>query len=159
MNNYMIRFLDKVHMDNNKILITYIYALFVIPLFFGTFILFEATVSKQSLTTILAKTPLIAIDVIMTFTDFILGYYIWLKKNNVLKDLSTYHFFMLCQVIGQIMVGNLFCAILAAAGVLRTRQARRNFKNGNKIIRGASIAYLMIFFFCLILTVWLRSQR
>ena len=84
-NNFVISFLDRTHLDTRKILTTYIYALILIPLFFGSFIILTSSVAKQNINVVLNNTPLIAIDMIVALTDFIMGYYIWLKKDLILK--------------------------------------------------------------------------
>ena len=84
-NNFVISFLDRAHLDTKKILTTYIYALILIPLFFGCFIILTSSIAKQNINVVLNNTPLIAIDMIVALTDFIMGYYIWLKKDLILK--------------------------------------------------------------------------
>ena len=111
-NNFVIKLLDRAHLDTGKILNTYIAALIIIPLFFAGFVAYEASLTVQSLAAILTATPIIAVDMIMMIINFIFGYYLWLNKEKILADLPTYRFFMLCQAIGQVMAGNFICVLL-----------------------------------------------
>lgn len=79
--NFLITFLEKAHLGNKKILTTYIYALLVIPLFFGFSIGFTISFTNQNIVTFLKLTPLVAIDTITAITDFIMGYYLFFEKR------------------------------------------------------------------------------
>lgn len=147
----MLKFLDKVHLSAKKILITYTYALILISLFFGSFIVFIITFTKQNITTILSNTPMIAVDMIIAVSDFLMGYYIWLKKDFILNHYGDYYFLMLSQAISQLMAGNLFCLLLAIFGIIRVNKETRNLKCKSKFIKISSIAFLIIFAFCLAL--------
>lgn len=158
-NNFVIRLLDRAHLDTGKILNTYIAALIIIPLFFAGFVAYEASLTAQSLAAILTATPIIAVDMIMMIINFIFGYYLWLSKEKILTDLPTYRFFMLCQAIGQVMAGNFICVLLAMGGLVRTNGINQKEQSNNKLIRGASVIFLLIFGLCLILTIWLSSKK
>lgn len=158
-NNFLIRLLDRVHLDTRKILNTYITALIIIPLFFACFVAYEASLTAQSLAAILRATPIIAVDMIMMIINFIFGYYLWLNKKKILSDLTTYRFFMLCQAIGQVMAGNFICVLLAIGGLARTNGINQKEQSNNKLIRGVSVIFLLIFGLCLILTIWLSSKK
>lgn len=158
-NNFVIRLLDRAHLDTGKILNTYIAVLIIIPLFFAGFVAYEASLTAQSLAAILTATPIIAVDMIMMIINFIFGYYLWLNKEKILADLPTYRFFMLCQAIGQVMAGNFICVLLAMGGLVRTNGINQKEQSNNKLIRGASVIFLLIFGLCLILTIWLSSKK
>lgn len=158
-NNFIIRLLDRVRLDIGKILNLYIAALIVIPLLFASFVAYEASITTQSLAAILTTTPIIAVDMIMMIIDFIFGYYLWLNRERILLDLTSYRFFMLCQAIGQVMAGNFICALLAMGGLVRTNGINLKEQSNNKLIRGASVVFLLMFGFCLILTIWLSSKK
>ncbi|MCX0291041.1 hypothetical protein NX781_04455 [Lactobacillus kullabergensis] len=152
-NNFVIGFLDRAHLDTKKILTTYIYALILIPLFFGSFITFALSIANQNINVVLNNTPLIAIDMIVALTDFIMGYYIWLKKDLILKHEGNYRFLMFSQAISQLMVGNIFCLILAFFGIIRINEQSDKLKCQNNFIKLPSFIFLTIFGFCLVLTI------
>ncbi len=66
---------------------------------------------------------------------------------------------MLCQAIGQVMAGNFICVLLAMGGLVRTNGINQKEQSNNKLIRGASVIFLLIFGLCLILTIWLSSKK
>ncbi|WP_294891163.1 hypothetical protein [uncultured Lactobacillus sp.] len=152
-NNFVISFLDRAHLDTKKILTTYIYALILIPLFFGSFIVLTSSVAKQNINVVLNNTPLIAIDMIVALTDFIMGYYIWLKKDLILKHEGNYRFLMFTQAISQLMVGNIFCLILALFGIIRIYEQSGKLKCQSNFIKVPAVIFLTIFGFCLVLTI------
>ena len=152
-NNFVISFLDRAHLDTKKILTTYIYALILIPLFFGSFIVLTSSVAKQNINVVLNNTPLIAIDMIVALTDFIMGYYIWLKKDLILKHEGNYRFLMFTQAISQLMVGNIFCLILALFGIIRIYEQSGKLKCQSNFINVPAVIFLTIFGFCLVLTI------
>lgn len=152
-NNFVISLLDRAHLDTKKILTTYIYALILIPLFFGSFIILTSSVAKQNINVVLNNTPLIAIDMIVALTDFIMGYYIWLKKDLILKHEGNYHFLMFSQAISQLMVGNIFCLILALFGIIRINEQSGKLKCQSNFIKVPAFIFLTIFGFCLVLTI------
>ena len=152
-NNFVISFLNRAHLDTKKILTTYIYALILIPLFFGSFIVLTSSVAKQNINVVLNNTPLIAIDMIVALTDFIMGYYIWLKKDLILKHEGNYRFLMFTQAISQLMVGNIFCLILALFGIIRIYEQSGKLKCQSNFIKVPAVIFLTIFGFCLVLTI------
>lgn len=152
-NNFVISFLDRAHLDTKKILTTYIYALILIPLFFGSFIFLTSSIAKQNINVVLNNTPLIAIDMIVALTDFIMGYYIWLKKDLILEYEGNYHFLMFTQAISQLMVGNIFCLILALFGIIRINEQTGKLKCQSNFIKVPAFIFLAIFGFCLVLTI------
>lgn len=152
-NNFVISFLDRAHLDTRKILTTYIYALILIPLFFGSFIILTSSIAKQNINVVLNNTPLIAIDMIVALTDFIMGYYIWLKKDLILKHEGNYRFLMFSQAISQLMVGNIFCLILALFGIIRINEQSGKLKSQSNFIKVPAFIFLTIFGFCLVLTI------
>lgn len=154
-----IKFLDRSHLDIKKIITIYLYALIIIPLFFATFILLEMSITKQSISTILITSPIVTVDMIVTINDFVFGYYLWFKKANLLADLGSCHFFMICQLISQILVGNLFCAVLAIFGIIRTRNVDHSYNECNKALRLVDIIFLTIFIFCFLLIVLISIKK
>lgn len=152
----VIKLLDEAHLTATRILFTYIGALIVIPLFFGMFILFEKQLTRQGLKTMMANTPLVTVDIIVTIIDFLLGYYLWLQKDKILADLGTYRFLMLCQVISQAVVGNLFCAVLAVLGLVRTSGENVCFKGKNRLLKSIALTCLGAFCLCLMLIIYIK---
>jgi len=149
----MINFLNKAHLDTEKILATYIYALFLIPLFFGIFIVFASSMTKQTINVFLNATPLVAIDMIVAISDFIMGYYIWLKRDLILERKGNYRFLMFSQIISQLMVGNLFCVVLALFGMIRISDQPNSIEAQSNFIKVPALIFLTIFGFCLVLTI------
>ncbi|WEV70784.1 hypothetical protein OZY43_07560 [Lactobacillus sp. ESL0785] len=160
LNNFVIKFLDKAHLNTKKILLTYLYALLLIPLFFSFFMILEAAITKNSIVLIMAKSPLVAVDVIIALTDFILGYYLWLKKNEILRNYVNYRFFMTCQALGQLLVGNLFCAVLALLGLISLQLAGKDRpQKGAWPIIVVSVIFMLIFSACLAMIILLKVKN
>lgn len=157
--NFFIKFLNKTRLDTKRILNIYIYALILIPIFFGGFIILEIAITRHSLVEMLFVAPIVAVDMIIAITDFILGYFLWIKKDNILEDSASYLFFMSCQAIGQLMVGNIFCLVLALFGIIRTYNSGKSLKNKNKLIEAVSILFVVTFIFCFTLIIVLNIKK
>lgn len=157
--NFFIKFLNKTRLDTKRILNIYIYALILIPIFFGGFIILEIAITRQSLVEIFFIAPIVAVDMIIAITDFILGYFLWIKKDSILEDSGNYLFFMACQAIGQLLVGNIFCLALALFGIIRTYNSGKSLKNKNKLIGAVSILFVVTFIFCLTLIIVLNIKK
>lgn len=159
LNNWIIKFLDKAHLNTSRILITYICALLLIPVFFSFFMILEVAITKSNVMTIM-KSPYVAVDVIIIITDFILGYYLWLKKDNFLYKNHNYRFFMTCQLIGQLLVGNLFCSILALFGLISLRSVKKGWQeNSEWLIKVISIAFIFLFGICSAIIILLKVKN
>lgn len=113
-------FLDKVtrtvHLNAEKIATWYAYILFLIPLAFWLMIEMRALAIKQSWGAMI-KQPAIAVGVLIAVTDFMVGYYLLLRKKDLLASYKNYRFFMMWQAVTQILVGNLICFVLALLGI------------------------------------------
>ncbi|RMC38666.1 MULTISPECIES: hypothetical protein [unclassified Lactobacillus] len=158
-NNYILIFLNKSNLNAKRILTLYIDALLLIPLCFGSFLFFELTIMKQNMPVILAKFPIISIEIIIAITDFLLGYYLWLKKDELIANPKNYHFFMLCQAVSQLMVGNILCLILAIFGLLRISSFKEKYQAENKLIKNISVICLIAFSLCFVLFICLDIKN
>ncbi|WP_143453044.1 MULTISPECIES: hypothetical protein [Lactobacillus] len=114
---------------------------------------------KQNMPVILAKFPIISIEIIIAITDFLLGYYLWLKKDELIANPKNYHFFMLCQAVSQLMVGNILCLILAIFGLLRISSFKEKYQAENKLIKNISVICLIAFSLCFVLFICLDIKN
>ncbi len=151
--NFFSRILQSMHLDAQKIMKWYSYILFIAPLCFWALLAIQSGVSKVSIQSLIMKQPAIAIGTIIAIVDFVLGYYLLLNKKKFMVNRQTYRFFMVSQLLGQIVVGNLLCAILAALGMYRATALKKTQDNVSPLIMAISIvsAILLIGCFALVL--------
>lgn len=114
--NFLEKVARMVHLDAKKTLTWYSYILFVIPLLFWLMIELRAIAIKQSIQEMM-KQPTIAIGILIAIVDFVVGYYLLLRKKDILASYEGYRFFMMWQAVCQILVGNLLCFVLALIGI------------------------------------------
>ncbi|GFZ27403.1 hypothetical protein [Lactobacillus corticis] len=152
-------FLDRIaagaKLDAKRLLKTYAYVLMAIPLAFFLLIAVQNAALKRSFSQMLTKSPVSAVGVIIAIVDFILGYYLLLSIDKVMKNRLTYRFFMWTQLISQLLVGNLFCAFFAGLGIHQGKQLEDDGKIPNRTIEAVAIvcSLLLIVCFTLILVI------
>lgn len=147
---------QSMHLDAKKIINWYSYILFIAPLLFWALIAMRSGASRESIQSILSKQPVVAIGTIIAIVDFVLGYYLLLNKKKFMVNRQTYRFFMVSQLIGQIVVGNLLCAILAILGMYKATALKKTQDNVNPVIIAISIASAVILAGCLVLILLLE---
>ncbi len=98
------------------------------------------------------KQPAVAIATIAAIVDFVLGYYLMLNKKQFLVNCQTYRFLMVSQLIGQVLVGNLLCGVLAILGMYKAKTLKKTQDNISPIVIAISlVAVLLALCFMLIL--------
>lgn len=147
---------QSMHLDAKKIINWYSYILFIAPLLFWALIAMRSGASRESIQSIIMKQPVVAIGTIIAIIDFVLGYYLLLNKKKFMVNRQTYRFFMVSQLIGQIVVGNLLCAILAILGMYKATALKKTQDNVNPVIIAISIASAVILAGCLVLILLLE---
>lgn len=151
--NFFGRITRDLSLDTNKIISWYSYILFVAPLLFWALLGLRSGASGQSMRSMIAKQPAVAIGVIIAIVDFVLGYFLLLNKKKFLVNRQTYRFLMVSQFVGQIVVGNLFCAVLAILGMYKANALKKTQDKVNPILLGICLgaAALLLGCFALIL--------
>lgn len=147
---------QSMHLNAKKIINWYSYILFIAPLLFWALIAMRSGASRESIQSIIMKQPVVAIGTIIAIVDFVLGYYLLLNKKKFMVNRQTYRFFMVSQLIGQIAVGNLLCAILAILGMYKATALKKTQDNVNPVIIAISIASAVILAGCLVLILLLE---
>ncbi len=147
---------QSMYLDAKKIINWYSYILFIAPLLFWALIAMRSGASRESIQSIIMKQPVVAIGTIIAIVDFVLGYYLLLNKKKFMVNRQTYRFFMVSQLIGQIVVGNLLCAILAVLGMYKATALKKTQDNVNPVIIAISIASAVILAGCLVLILLLE---
>lgn len=147
---------QSMYLDAKKIINWYSYILFIAPLLFWALIAMRSGASRESIQSIIMKQPVVAIGTIIAIVDFVLGYYLLLNKKKFMVNRQTYRFFMVSQLIGQIVVGNLLCAILAVLGMYKATALKKTQDNVNPVIIAISIASAVILVGCLVLILLLE---
>lgn len=147
---------QSMYLDAKKIINWYSYILFIAPLLFWALIVMRSGASRESIQSIIMKQPVVAIGTIIAIVDFVLGYYLLLNKKKFMVNRQTYRFFMVSQLIGQIVVGNLLCAILAVLGMYKATALKKTQDNVNPVIIAISIASAVILAGCLVLILLLE---
>lgn len=124
--NILSNFLDKIlrtlRLNAKKILKWYSIILLVAPLLYAAFLQLTVLKTKQPIAIMMSKQPMIAVSIIIAFIDFLLGYYCWIKNKEILSDSKGYRSFMICQMICQLLLGNIFCFVLGALGIHASSQ-------------------------------------
>lgn len=147
---------QSMHLDAKKIISWYSYILFIAPLLFWALIAMRSGASSESIQSIIMKQPAVAIGTIIAIVDFVLGYYLLLNKKKFMVNRQTYRFFMVSQLIGQIVVGNLLCAILAVLGMYKATALKKTQDNVNPVIIAISVVSAVLLACCLVLILLLE---
>lgn len=158
---FLDRFLQNAHLDAQRILRWYSYLLLLIPLLFWAMLAFNAGLSHRSLPSLINREGMISVGIIIATLDFVLGYYLWLSRGKVLTDQRNYHFFMLCQVLSQLLVGNLICTVLALFGLYQAKQLELSDKENmaTRIVKIFAGCMLVIFIICSIALLLLLTRK
>lgn len=154
--NFFGRVTQSLNLDAKKIISWYSYILFIAPLLFGAMIALRGGASGQSIRAIIMKQPAVAIATIIAIVDFILGYYMLLNKSKFLANRQTYRFLMISQIVGQVVVGNLFCVILAILGMYRAKMLKKTQDNINPVVLTVSITAAVLLLGCFMLILLLE---
>ncbi|ABX26798.1 hypothetical protein lhv_0639 [Lactobacillus helveticus DPC 4571] len=119
---------------------------------FWALIALRGGASNQSIKMMIMKQPAVAIATIAAIVDFVLGYYLMLNKKQFLVNRQTYRFLMVSQLIGQVLVGNLLCGVLAILGMYKAKTLKKTQDNISPIVIAISlVAVLLALCFMLIL--------
>lgn len=154
--NFFGRVTQNMHLDINRIISWYSYILFIAPLLFWALIGLRSAASKQSMRLMIVKQPAVAIGVIIAIVDFALGYYLLLNKKKFLANRQTYRFLMVSQLIGQFLVGNLLCSVLAILGMYKAKVLKQTQANINPAIMAICIVATGLLLGCFILILLLE---
>ncbi|MBP2057879.1 putative membrane protein [Lactobacillus colini] len=158
--NLFSRLIDKiakaVHLDAKKTIAWYSYVLLVIPIAFWLLVELRALASNQSWQAML-KQPTIAIGIIITITDFMIGYYLAIRKQELLKSYESYHFFMVWQAVSHILVGNLVGFVLAIIGIHESKSLPAGRRDGSVSLISVVSGLLLIICFSFIILVNLKG--
>ena len=147
---------QSMHLDAKKIISWYSYILSIAPLLFWALIAMRSGASREPIQSIIMKQPAVAIGTIIAIVDFVLGYYLLLNKKKFMVNRQTYRFFMVSQLIGQIVVGNLLCAVLAVLGMYKATALKKTQDNVNPVIIAISIVSAVLLACCLVLILLLE---
>lgn len=145
-----------MNLDTKKILSWYSYVLFIAPLLFWALIALRGGASNQSIKMMIMKQPAVAIATIAAIVDFVLGYYLMLNKKQFLVNRQTYRFLMVSQLIGQVLVGNLLCGVLAILGMYKAKTLKKTQDNISPIVIAISLVAAVLLALCFMLTLLLE---
>ena len=139
--NFFDRMTRSMNLDTKKILTWYSYILFIAPLLFWALIALRSGASDQSIKMIVIKQPAVAIVTIIAIVDFVLGYYLLLNKS---------------QLIGQILVGNLLCGVLAILGMYKAKTLKKTQDNISPVVIAISLVAAVLSVLCFMLILLLE---
>lgn len=145
-----------MNLDTKKILSWYSYVLFIAPLLFWALIALRGGASNQSIKMMIMKQPAGAIATIAAIVDFVLGYYLMLNKKQFLVNRQTYRFLMVSQLIGQVLVGNLLCGVLAILGMYKAKTLKKTQDNISPIVIAISLVAADLLALCFMLILLLE---
>lgn len=159
--SFLDRFLENAHLDAKRILKWYSYVLFIVPLLFWAMLAFNGAFTHTSIQTMLTKEATISIAVIVAIVDFCLGYYLMISRKKVLTDRRSYHFFMGCQAIGQLLVGNIICLLLALFGMYQAKQlpSKASDDKTSKMMNIISIIVMIVLIVCFVFLMLLELRK
>lgn len=145
-----------MNLDTKKILSWYSYVLFIAPLLFWALIALRGGASNQLIKMMIMKQPAVAIAAIAAIVDFVLGYYLMLNKKQFLVNRQTYRFLMVSQLIGQVLVGNLLCGVLAILGMYKAKTLKKTQDNISPIVIAISLVAAVLLALCFMLILLLE---
>lgn len=116
-NSFIERVMRAFHIDTKFVLRWYSIILFVAPLLFWAMLEFQNLKAGKGMANVISGQPTIAIAILVAFTDFIVGYYLWFQRSELLKDAKDVRIFFICQAICQLFVGNILCVLLSLLGI------------------------------------------
>lgn len=151
--NLLEKIARTVHLDAKRTITWYSYILLVIPIAYWMLIEMRILASKQSWTVML-KQPAVAIASIIAIVDFMLGYYLIMRKKDVLASYENYRLFMMWQAVCQILVGNFLCFVLALIGIHEAKKLNNGPRDST--VTMATVASGLLLIFCFVLLVMLN---
>lgn len=122
--------MERLRLNIRSILKWYSIILLVAPLLFLGLLEFRVVMTKVSLADMFHSQPTIAVSVIVAITDFLLGYYCWIKKDKLVNSTKELKIFWICQCFCQLLVGNIICFLLSLFGL----RALHSFKVTDRAI-------------------------
>ncbi|WP_278390728.1 hypothetical protein [Lactobacillus acetotolerans] len=118
--------------------------------------------TKQPFALMIKLNPMVSVAVITAFVDFLLGYYLWISKSAILLNKNSYRFFMICQAVSQLLVGNFVCLIFALFGIFQAKNlavaSETNSKKDN-LMEIISVCILLLFIICFILLMLIEFRK
>ncbi|EGC80055.1 hypothetical protein HMPREF0522_0657 [Lactobacillus iners UPII 143-D] len=109
--------MERLHLNTCSILKWYSIILFVAPLLYWGLLEFRLVMTQVSFVNMLHKHPAMAVSVIIAITDFLLGYYCWIKKDEIVNNRTRLRTFWILQCFCQLLVGNIICFLLSIFGL------------------------------------------
>ena len=119
--NHFTLLLQNYHLDSKRILVVYDSILLLSSLAFAIMVWLEGIFQKKSAIELIKMNPIVGISMIVAFSNFILGYYVWVHKNIFLDSKQNYRFFMIWQSLSQLVLGNFVCTVLSFIGIYQAK--------------------------------------
>lgn len=119
--NVITKVVRTVHLNAEKTISWYSYILLAISVAFWLMIELQVIAGQQTWTSIM-KQPTVAVGIIISIVDFLIAYYLFYKKKDILSSYENYRFFMMTQAIGQVLVGNMICFVFALIGIHESKK-------------------------------------
>lgn len=146
-NSVLVKLQKMFTFTPSKLLGSYIFVLVLTPIAFGMYVELVSVYAKTSPLVLIKQNPTITLAVITSLIDLMLGYHLFLHKKDFLNK-SSFKFLMLTQMIGQALVANFMCAILAVICLLNasslTVKVESKLVKQNKFIATAGLAGLFL---------------
>ena len=118
------------------------------PIVYGLFLYMNAATSSMSVTKVMEKSPYIGIMTIVAFLDLIIGYSLWMHREDILQDRVTFRMIMSAILLQQIMVGNIFVSVAAAASLVFSKEVPLNKKSSKPKHVAPVVAMSIMFLLC-----------
>lgn len=135
----MARFL---HLDQRRLFYGVVAVLMLLPVAFLAFLAVNATMESMGIIAVLKAKPLTAALSIIAGLDMLVGYTLWMARNEILADRTTFRWVIGAVVLSQLLVSNVLVAVagafsLAFSGKQATQQVTASFKL--KLIAGSML--------------------
>lgn len=123
--NKIQSYLEKFGLNPKKIIDLYMIILTVGPIAYVLLFALRRGNEASMLKVLTTGDPQIIILTIALICDALLGYALWLEKRKLLNSNKQYLSFIKLQILGQAMMGNWVCFLLALMGLLTKKQVSR----------------------------------
>ncbi|KRL44733.1 hypothetical protein [Lacticaseibacillus manihotivorans] len=147
-----------LHLDQRRLFYGVVAVLMLLPVAFLAFLAVNATMESMSIIAVLKAKPLIAALSIIAGLDMLVGYTLWMARQDILADRTTFRWVISAVVLSQLFVSNVLVAIagtfaLAFSGKQTVQHVKANVK-----VKLISAGLLGVYGLCLWLVMTLAQR-
>lgn len=144
-----------LHLSLKRCFYGVIGVLMVLPVAFLAFLAVNATMTSMSMIDVMAAKPLTAVLTIIAGLDLVVGYWMWMVREDVMNNRTTFRWVIGGVLVAQLVVSNFVIAALAALALAFSGELPFSEKTNHWPAITAAVVQILAFGGCAALVVFL----